>query len=64
MNRHLNYQSTIKFLQDCGFRLNKTIQMPEEALLNRFEYWSKDDGEDMYLLEVLDMDNIFLFKLV
>lgn len=64
MIRHLEYNATIKFLTDRGFGLNKTIQMPEELLLNRFEYWAKGDGEDMYLLEVLDRDCVFLFKLV
>lgn len=28
------------------------------------EFWAKDDGEEMYLLEVMDQDFVFMFKLV
>ncbi len=64
MKRYLEYYDAIKFLDDRGFSLNKTLNFTDSPLVKKFEYWAKDDGEEMYLLEVMDQDFVFMFKLV
>lgn len=64
MKRHIEYHSAIKFLKDSGFGLNKTISMSNDPLIKQFEYWEKEDGAEVYLLEVLDTDFAFMFKLI
>lgn len=64
MKRHLDYHVAIKYLMDSGFELNKMIEIPSDALTKQFQYWIRDDGAEMYLLEVLYTDHAFMFKLI
>lgn len=64
MKRHVEYHSVIKFLKDSGFGLNKKIVLLDEPLIKQYEYWEKGEGSEIYLIEVLDTDFAFMFKLV
>ncbi len=63
MRNHVKYLSISNYLLDRKFKINKTINLDNELLTERFEYWSNED-EEIYLIEVLSTNDAFVFKLV
>ncbi len=63
MKKHSKYLSISNYLLDRKFILNKTINLDNELLTERYEYWSNED-EEVYLIEVLSTKDAFVFKLI